>query len=74
LFYSATGFVGVNAIVFYSGQASKPWYYIELLFSVFICLGGFCGIAGSCFVSDTHTIVFLLLILLKELQTIFKGL
>ncbi|KAI9359411.1 hypothetical protein BD770DRAFT_342737 [Pilaira anomala] len=47
LFYSATGFVGVNAIVFYSGQAARPWYYINLIFTVFICVGGLCGIVGS---------------------------
>ncbi|CAO3631423.1 unnamed protein product [Mucor fragilis] len=51
LFYTATGFVGVNSIVFYSGQAARPWYYINLLFAVFICLGGFCGIIGSFFAS-----------------------
>ncbi|KAI7902191.1 uncharacterized protein BX663DRAFT_512041 [Cokeromyces recurvatus] len=56
--YSATGFLGVNAIVFYSGQAARPWYYINLLFSVFICLCGFCGLIGSCFSSRKFSKVF----------------
>ncbi|KAI9481301.1 MAG: hypothetical protein EXX96DRAFT_480068 [Benjaminiella poitrasii] len=58
LIYSATGFLGVNAIVFYSGQAATPWYYISMLFSVFICLGGFCGIIVSCFASRKFAKVF----------------
>ncbi|KAI8390299.1 hypothetical protein BD560DRAFT_380568 [Blakeslea trispora] len=51
LLYTATGFLGINAIVVYSGQAARPWYYIDLLFSVFICVGGLCGIIGSTFAS-----------------------
>ncbi|KAI8978636.1 hypothetical protein BDB01DRAFT_799514 [Pilobolus umbonatus] len=51
LFYSTTGFIGVNAAVFYSGQSAKAWYYINQLFTVFICVGGLVGIFGSCFSS-----------------------
>ncbi|KAI8875272.1 hypothetical protein K501DRAFT_329370 [Backusella circina FSU 941] len=51
LFYTATGFIGVNSIVFYSGQKSIAWYYISLLFAIFICIGGLAGIIGSLFAS-----------------------
>ncbi|KAI8876283.1 hypothetical protein K501DRAFT_200740, partial [Backusella circina FSU 941] len=45
---TATGFVGINASVFYSGQKSIAWYYIGLLFSIFVCVGGLLGVIGSC--------------------------
>ncbi|KAI8076442.1 uncharacterized protein B0P05DRAFT_545878 [Gilbertella persicaria] len=51
LLYTASGFLAFNPIVVYSGQVARPWYYINLLFSVFICIGGLCGIIGSTFAS-----------------------
>ncbi|KAI9256928.1 hypothetical protein BY458DRAFT_441552 [Sporodiniella umbellata] len=51
LFYSATGFLGVNAVLFYSSQTAKPWYYVSLLLAVFVCIAGLSGIAGSLFSS-----------------------
>ncbi|KAI8048040.1 uncharacterized protein B0P05DRAFT_564819 [Gilbertella persicaria] len=49
LLYTATGFLAVNPLVVYSGQVARPWYYINLLFAVFICVGGLCGVIGSTF-------------------------
>ncbi|CAO3702633.1 unnamed protein product [Rhizopus stolonifer] len=51
LFYSATAFMGVNAVIFYSSQSAKPWYYISLVLAMFICIAGLSGIAGSLFAS-----------------------
>ncbi|KAL0080307.1 hypothetical protein J3Q64DRAFT_1759432 [Phycomyces blakesleeanus] len=48
---AVTGFLGVNAVIVYSGQSAKAWYYIDLLFTVLVCLGGLLGIVGSCFAS-----------------------
>lgn len=39
------------AVTIYSGQAAKAWYYIGLLLTVIICVGGLFGILGSMFVS-----------------------
>ncbi|KAG2211810.1 hypothetical protein INT47_004496 [Mucor saturninus] len=49
LFDAITGFLGINAIVVYSGQTAKAWYYINLLFTVLVFLGGLSGIIGSVF-------------------------
>ncbi|KAI7867085.1 uncharacterized protein EV154DRAFT_432493, partial [Mucor mucedo] len=49
LFDAITGFLGINAIVVYSGQTAKAWYYINLLFTVLVFLGGLSGIIGSLF-------------------------
>ncbi|KAI8877916.1 hypothetical protein K501DRAFT_259573 [Backusella circina FSU 941] len=46
---AVTGFLGVNAVIVYSGQTAKAWYYINLLFTVLVLVGGFCGIMGSAF-------------------------
>ncbi|KAI9281559.1 hypothetical protein BY458DRAFT_469094 [Sporodiniella umbellata] len=61
LFYTTTGFLGVNSVVYYSSQSAKAWYYINLLFSVFICLGGLSGIAGSLFASRRFSKAFSLI-------------
>ncbi|KAI7897770.1 uncharacterized protein BX663DRAFT_527142 [Cokeromyces recurvatus] len=49
LFDAITGFLGVNSIIVYSGQIAKAWYYINLLFTVLVFVGGFSGIIGSLF-------------------------
>ncbi|KAI9494366.1 hypothetical protein BDB00DRAFT_818887 [Zychaea mexicana] len=48
---AVTGFLGSNAVTIYSGQSAKAWYYIGLLLTVIICVGGFFGIIGSLFAS-----------------------
>ncbi len=35
----------------YSGQSAKAWYYINLLFTIIVLLGGLFGIVGSLFAS-----------------------
>lgn len=52
---SANDLVSIAAIV-YSGQAASAWYYINLLFTVLVCVGGVIGMFGSCFVSRTQHI------------------
>ncbi|KAI8149888.1 hypothetical protein BJV82DRAFT_585104 [Fennellomyces sp. T-0311] len=51
LFDAVTGFMGSNAVTIYSGQSAKAWYYIGLLLTVIICVGGFFGVIGSLFAS-----------------------
>ncbi|KAI8983983.1 hypothetical protein BDF20DRAFT_911160 [Mycotypha africana] len=36
-----------TAVIVYSGQTAKAWYYINLLFTVLLFVGGFAGIIGS---------------------------
>lgn len=38
-----------KAIIVYSGQTAKAWYYINLLFTVLVFMGGLSGIIGSIF-------------------------
>lgn len=38
------------AVIVYSGQTAKAWYYINLLFTVIVFVGGLSGIFGSIFV------------------------
>ncbi|KAK4518186.1 uncharacterized protein ATC70_001537 [Mucor velutinosus] len=49
LFDAVTGFLGINSIIVYSGQTAKAWYYINLLFTVLVFVGGLSGIIGSIF-------------------------
>ncbi|KAI8638154.1 hypothetical protein BD408DRAFT_373959 [Parasitella parasitica] len=49
LFDAITGFLGVNSIIVYSGQTAKAWYYINLLFTVVVFVGGLSGTIGSIF-------------------------
>ncbi|KAI9256871.1 hypothetical protein BY458DRAFT_519100 [Sporodiniella umbellata] len=44
-----TGFLGMNAVVIYSGQTTKAWYYINSLFTVLVLAGGFSGVIGTAF-------------------------
>lgn len=49
LFDAVTGFLGINAIMVYSGQTAKAWYYINLIFTILVLVGGLFGIIGSLF-------------------------
>ncbi|KAI9305835.1 hypothetical protein BJ944DRAFT_264554 [Cunninghamella echinulata] len=55
---ATTGFLGINAAIVYSGQATSAWYYIDLLFTVVVCLGGVIGLFGSCFNSRKFAKIF----------------
>ncbi|GAA5807013.1 hypothetical protein MFLAVUS_000362 [Mucor flavus] len=46
---AVTGFLGINAIIIYSSQTARAWYYINLLVTILVCLGGLFGIIGSLF-------------------------
>ncbi|KAI9340128.1 hypothetical protein BD770DRAFT_465505, partial [Pilaira anomala] len=46
---AVTGFLGINAIIIYSSQTAKAWYYINLIFTIFVCFAGLFGIIGSLF-------------------------
>ncbi|KAI8997647.1 hypothetical protein BDB01DRAFT_771820 [Pilobolus umbonatus] len=49
LFDAITGFLGINSVIVYSGQTAKAWYYINLLFTVIVFVGGLSGMIGSVF-------------------------
>ncbi|KAG1455832.1 hypothetical protein G6F46_001397 [Rhizopus delemar] len=46
---AVTGFLGINAVVVYSGQTVKAWYYVDLIFTIMVLVGGLSGIIGTLF-------------------------
>ncbi|KAG0171328.1 hypothetical protein DFQ28_003862 [Apophysomyces sp. BC1034] len=67
-------FFFVIAVVVYSGQSAKAWYYIDLLFTVLVCLGGLFGILGSCFASRKFAKVFSVVVWVNCILSIVKYL
>ncbi|KAL1934419.1 hypothetical protein VTP01DRAFT_6601 [Rhizomucor pusillus] len=72
LFDAVTGFLGSNAVTVYSGQTAKAWYYIGLLFTVIICVGGLFGILGSCFANRTFAKIFSIIVWVNCVLSIIK--
>ncbi|KAI8060534.1 hypothetical protein BC940DRAFT_263663 [Gongronella butleri] len=69
---TTTGFLGINAATVYSGQAARPWYYIDLLFTVIICLGGVVGMFGSCFSSRKFAKAFTVIVWVNCTLSVIK--
>ncbi|KAI7877726.1 hypothetical protein K492DRAFT_171417 [Lichtheimia hyalospora FSU 10163] len=74
LFDAVTGFMGSNAVTIYSGQAAKAWYYIGLLLTVIICVGGLFGILGSMFASRKFAKTFSIVAWINCVLSIIKYL
>ncbi|ORX58246.1 hypothetical protein DM01DRAFT_1366365 [Hesseltinella vesiculosa] len=69
---ATTGFLGINAATIYSGQAARPWYYIDLLFTVIVCLGGVVGMFGSCFASRKFAKAFTVIVWVNCTLSVMK--
>ncbi|KAI8371502.1 uncharacterized protein BYT42DRAFT_580496 [Radiomyces spectabilis] len=72
LFDAVTGFLGINAVTVYSGQTAKAWYYVDLIFTLIICIGGLLGIIGSCFASRKFAKIFSIIVWINCALSIIK--
>ncbi|CAO3678674.1 unnamed protein product [Rhizopus stolonifer] len=57
-FDAVTGFLGMNAVVVYSGQTTRVWYYINLVFTLLVLVGGFSGVIGTAFAQKKSAKIF----------------
>ncbi|KAI7867192.1 hypothetical protein BDF14DRAFT_1918268 [Spinellus fusiger] len=71
---AVTGFLGVNAEIVYSGQTAKVWYYVDLVFTLLVCVGGLLGIIGSCVASRGFAKVFSVVVWINCLLSVIKYL